>query len=824
MVQLYANNAATTLAAPCSAVATEITVADGATLPSPGAGDWFLLTIYQLAGAQEVNHEILKVTARAGNVLTVARAFEDAARFPARSYTTGDFAELRATAGSMGLASKISFVPAGALAATDAQAAIAELDAEKQPRDATLTAFAGVTVGADQLVYATGAAAFATTDLTAAGRALLDDANAAAQRATLGLDQVDNTPLASAPVSVAQALADAAVLSAAATDATTKANAAKAYADGLVAGLLDDRGSYNASSNVFPSTGGSGAAGAVLKGDFWYVSGPGALGGVAVNIGDNFRALTDTPGQTAANWSILEANIGFVPYNATNPAGYTANASDADLRDRSTHTGTQAASTIVESGTQVFVTPAEKTAVTHANRAALDLVSGTNTGDLVSGTTIKTINGASILGSGDMVVGGASPSFSPKTAAYTVVAGDSGNIISCSGGSYTVSLTAAAPLGTFKCWVWNASNTVADTITIDPNASETIDGVATIALRIGEGVEIVCNGTNWQTGAKKYMRAYAENIPMASARPTASGNTSVAIGSGALASNISSMAFGNTAFCSGLAALSMGLSTSAGSSYSSAIGNNSGGTASTTVSGAGAMALGGSYASGTDSFAAAVANNTSSYGAQGADSIAMGMQNKASGVKSSAIGGASNIASGDGSMVFGGYGCTASSIYSYAAGNQALSNRIGKWSFAASCFAAQGDSQSARMLIQKATTDATPTVLTADQSSVSAVNQVVLPNSSVYRFRAEITGMQQAAGGAGAAAYLITGLIRRGANAASTTLLASALTVDYESDAAWNVAASADTTYGGLTITVTGAAATNIRWLAVVDTVELTYA
>lgn len=62
-------------------------------------------------------------------------------------------------------------------------------------------------------------------------------------------------------------------------------------------------------------------------------------------------------------------------------AGATANATDAQLRDRSTHTGTQAADTIVESGTQVFVTPAEKTAITHANRAALDMVSGTNTGD-----------------------------------------------------------------------------------------------------------------------------------------------------------------------------------------------------------------------------------------------------------------------------------------------------------------------------------------------------------------------------------------------------------------------------------------------------------
>lgn len=57
---------------------------------------------------------------------------------------------------------------------------------DAQPLDATLTALAGVTVAADKLIYATGADAFATCDLTAAGRAILDDANAVAQRATLG--------------------------------------------------------------------------------------------------------------------------------------------------------------------------------------------------------------------------------------------------------------------------------------------------------------------------------------------------------------------------------------------------------------------------------------------------------------------------------------------------------------------------------------------------------------------------------------------------------------------------------------------------------------
>jgi hypothetical protein len=71
-----------------------------------------------------------------------------------------------------------------------------------------------------------------------------------------------------------------------------------------VANLYDDRGNYNASVNTFPAAGGSGASGAVLRGDIWTVSVAGTLGGTAVTPGASVRALIDTPGQTAANWAI----------------------------------------------------------------------------------------------------------------------------------------------------------------------------------------------------------------------------------------------------------------------------------------------------------------------------------------------------------------------------------------------------------------------------------------------------------------------------------------------------------------------------------------
>jgi hypothetical protein len=98
-----------------------------------------------------------------------------------------------------------------------------------------------------------------------------------------------------------------------------------------VTGLLDYRGTYDASTNLFPATGGSGIAGAVLKGDFWMVSVAGTLGGTAVTAGDLVIALVDTPAQTASNWDLVSHNYGFTPVFTDQTTPQTIGATGARL-------------------------------------------------------------------------------------------------------------------------------------------------------------------------------------------------------------------------------------------------------------------------------------------------------------------------------------------------------------------------------------------------------------------------------------------------------------------------------------------------------------
>lgn len=160
-------------------------------------------------------------------------------------------------------------------------------------------------------------------------------------KTALGLGNVDNTSDANKPVSTAQqtALDLKENLANKATDFSTVNNtlyptvqAVNTAITTAVTGLLDYRGTFDASSNLFPATGGSGLLGAVLKGDFWICSVAGTLGGTAVAAGDLIIALVDTPGQTAGNWDLVEHDIGYAPENVANKDTDSTFAANSDTK------------------------------------------------------------------------------------------------------------------------------------------------------------------------------------------------------------------------------------------------------------------------------------------------------------------------------------------------------------------------------------------------------------------------------------------------------------------------------------------------------------
>ena len=138
-------------------------------------------------------------------------------------------------------------------------------------------------------------------------------------------------------------------------------------------------------------------------------------------------------------------------------------------------------------------------------------------------------------------------------------------------------------------------------------------------------------------------------------------------------------------------------------------------------------------------------------------------------------------------------------------------------------FSAGGDSQQGTFILRSDTTDATPEALTTNNSTAGTTNQIILPNNSAYAFHGTIVARQQASVGTASAAWKIEGLIRR-ENGVGTTVLVNSATTVLDNTPAWGMALTADTANGGLKIEVTGAASTNIRWVATINTSEVTYA
>lgn len=93
---------------------------------------------------------------------------------------------------------------------------------------------------------------------------------------------------------------------------------------------------------------------------------------------------------------------------------------------------------------------------------------------------------------------GGTPSVASKTANYTAQSTDTIILCDASSGSFTISLPTASGITGKEYIIQRTDNTLANSVTIDPNSTETIDGATTRkAMTQGETWQIISDGTNW---------------------------------------------------------------------------------------------------------------------------------------------------------------------------------------------------------------------------------------------------------------------------------------------------------------------------------------
>ena len=157
------------------------------------------------------------------------------------------------------------------------------------------------------------------------------------------------------------------------------AKAVKSLVDAAVAGLLDYRGIYDASAGAYPTTGGSGTAGAIQKGDVFLISVAGTISGQVLSVGDWLVANVDAPGQTATKWDHLEANIGYTPEDSANKVT-TITAASTDVQypsAKAVHTGLNAK---VDKNTAI--TASTKTKITYDTKGLVTAGADATTADI----------------------------------------------------------------------------------------------------------------------------------------------------------------------------------------------------------------------------------------------------------------------------------------------------------------------------------------------------------------------------------------------------------------------------------------------------------
>lgn len=260
----------------------------------------------------------------------------------------------------------------------------------------------------------------------------------------------------------------------------------------------------------------------------------------------------------------------------------------------------------------------------------------------------------------------------------------------------------------------------------------------------------------------------------------------------------------------------------AGGNYSTIGGgqNNTATDYATTVSGGNSNSAGNNSAIGGGSYNSAPYNYGTVAGGSsnsaGSYAVVAGGTNNSTGYYGTVGGGYGNVADGWFSAILGGFYGTVRGIY-------------GRISHSSGIRSNSGDAQLGIHVFRRTTTDATANVvLTADAGAAATSNTALLPNSHSYAVRAQVCARQYggSAGTAGdSSAWELVCLVKRGANAAATSIVGSVGgTTAFAQDAAaaaWTCTLAANTTNGAVEVRVAGEANKSIHWVATVYTTEV---
>ena len=218
---------------------------------------------------------------------------------------------------------------------------------------------------------------------------------------------------------------------------------------------------------------------------------------------ENGRFLINTPTDNGIDQLQVNGSISAASGNGLNTGGFQFGAitstrayiyNSVTVRDAlSINSATDAATFASSVNVTTLATTNNLSVTTNATVGGNARVSGT----LIAGTTAD--NGVDELQVNGSISGiGFKQAYVTKTGAYTATNDD--YVIDCTSGTFTVTLPASSGR-TGRILI--IKNSGAGTITVDGNASETIDGAATYSLAVQYAtVQIMSDGTNWKIIAK----------------------------------------------------------------------------------------------------------------------------------------------------------------------------------------------------------------------------------------------------------------------------------------------------------------------------------